>query len=368
MSEAGQARADRAARRLVGAVQPVPDFVANMRAGLGLLAHGGRTLPLTLADRADLPNCYLCAPSTAYIDYALEELRHFSRTPPVFKALKLLVGLAGLPVRAMGLDHQVQPNNWLFSTSIQPPGIDADIPALTADLVGRWPDRAIVWRSLNDGCDGAAIAAFRRAGYRLLPARQVYVYDCRETLPEIRRDMRNDLRLLKRSALQAVGPDDIGEADFPRIAELYRLLYLEKYTALNPQYTPAFMRAMHREGIVEFHGFRGADGLLQAVIGFFCLDDVMTAPIVGYDTALPQALGLYRLLVVHGMLEARERRMLYNMSAGAALFKRTRGARPAIEYTAVYNRHLPFQQRLAARTVEAILQGIGVPLMKKFAL
>ena len=62
-----------------------------------------------------------------------------------------------------------------------------------------------------------------------------------------------------------------------------------------------------------------------------------------------------------GMRRARERRLLFNMSAGAAGFKRNRGARPAIEYAAVYNRHLPWKSRAAAAIVRAVLAGSACP-------
>ena len=69
-----------------------------------------------------------------------------------------------------------------------------------------------------------------------------------------------------------------------------------------------------------------------------------------------------------GMREARDRRLLFNMSAGAAGFKRNRGALPAIEYAAVYNSHLPWKSRVAAAIVRAVLTGIGVPTMRKYEL
>ena len=94
----------------------------------------------------------------------------------------------------------------------------------------------------------------------------------------------------------------------------------------------------------------------------------MTAPVVGYDTDIDQEAGLYRRLMAIGLSRARERRLLFNMSAGAASFKRNRGALPAIEYAAVYNRHLPWKSRAAAAIVRTVLERIGVPTMRKFKL
>jgi hypothetical protein len=65
---------------------------------------------------------------------------------------------------------------------------------------------------------------------------------------------------------------------------------------------------------------------------------------------------------------ARKRKMLYNMSAGAASFKRNRGGVAALEYSAVYNiGHSP-GRRLAALLVRKILEWIGVPVLRSFEL
>lgn len=350
----------------VASTAGIENLVANLATRLSLVRTRSASIPMTENDGE--PTCYICAPTVAYADYALEELRNFRSMPALQKSLEVLVGLTRPLIRSTGLDRQFQPNNWLLSTNIWCGWTTGEIAGLTAELVDRDRSRAIVWRSLNDESDRAALEAFRQAGYRLLPARQVYLYDCRKELPPVRRDMRNDLKLLARTDLGLGGPETIGRQDFASIADLYNQLYRIKYTGLNPAYTPRFMEAMHDARLMEFHVLRETGGRICGVIGFFAAGDVLTAPVVGYDLSMPQEVGLYRRLVVFGMMEARRRRLLYNMSAGAALFKRTRGACPAMEYTAIYNRHLALGNRLAARVVETLLTRIGVPLMKRFEL
>lgn len=347
---------------------PMPSWIANLETKLQVLETPRGPLPMTVNAAADGPTCYICCPSVAYADYAAEELRNFQAHPALRGLLASLIGISRPLIRGMGLDDQVQPNNWLLSTNIWCGLSLADLEAVTAELLARFPGRAIVWRSLNDHGDKAALDTFQQAGYRLFPARQIYLYDCRGNVPPLRRDVKNDLKVLERGDLEHVGPQALRPEDFPRIADLYGQLYLQKYTTLNPQYQPGFIRAMHETGLVELHGFRDRQGIVQAVIGFFCQGEVMTAPIVGYEMSLQEELSLYRRLVVFGMLEARKRRMLYNMSAGASTFKRNRGAIPAIEYSAVYNRQLSSRARLAGRVVEGLLSGLGVPLMKRFEL
>jgi hypothetical protein len=282
--------------------------------------------------------------------------------------MQMLLRLAAPVVKATGFDHQVQPNNWLFSTNIWCGLSRAEIEGTTAELLTKWPGGAIVWRSLNELTDGDVIASFAAAGYGLYPARQVYIFDCRRGRPPMHRDERRDMALLAQADYEVVTPQAMRADDFARIEALYGKLYLQKYTPLNPQYTARLLERLHAAAILRFFGLRGASGRLDGVIGFFEQGEVMTAPVVGYETAIDQETGLYRRLMAIGLRRARERRLLFNMSAGAAGFKRNRGALPAIEYAAVYSRHLPWKSRAAAAIVRTVLERVGVPTMRRFKL
>jgi hypothetical protein len=95
---------------------------------------------------------------------------------------------------------------------------------------------------------------------------------------------------------------------------------------------------------------------------------VITAPLMGYDTSLPQRLGLYRLLMAAVLKYAMETGRRVNLSAGAAQFKRLRGGVPAIEYSAVLADHLPRERQRAVRALRWLTTRIGVPIMTRFEL
>jgi hypothetical protein len=347
---------------------PTEAFITNLSTTVGMHSLGPTLLPITINGDPSRPTCYLCCPSVAYVDYAREELRHFSGFRLLSRALDAVLNLGYPLIRAAQLDRQVQINNWLLATNPIP-----DVPldalvSMTREIADQNPGHVVVWRSLNDYGDKDAIDVFRQAGYQMYPARQIYLFDCRNDEPRVHRDERRDKALLDNGAFRFVPSADFRDDDHARAQMLYQHLYLEKYTWLNPQYTSAFIKSMRISGILEFQGLRAQDGRLAGVIGFFDCGRTMTAPIVGYDSSLPRETGLYRMLMALGTKRARERKMLYNMSAGAASFKRNRGGVTALEYSAVYNVGSSPTQRLAAFVVRKILERVGVPVVRSFEL
>src|SRR5690606_9491050 len=146
------------------------------------------------------------------------------------------------------------------------------------------------------------------------------------------------------------------------------LLYVGKYSRFNPVYGEGFLRAWHRAGLLHFPGHRDGEGRLQAIAGVFGHGRVVTTPILGYDTGLPRELGLYRLAAINVYRHAAAHGLEVNLSAGAAGFKRLRGGRPAIEYSAVYARHLPARAQRALDLLSAASCRLGAPLLRRFAL
>lgn len=350
----------------------------------------GWTLPLTLSSGDESPRSYLCDPAIAYADYALEEARLIGAGGPdagacgrnrggagpapvgATLAARALVPLARPLLRMAALGRQAQINNWLLATNPCPPLTGSALDALARDLAREHPDRAVVVRSLNDAADGALIEGLRERGWALLPARQIYLLDAREATPPRRRDERRDAALARRSAYRIRSARSFTDKEWTRAAALYAMLYRQRYTPLNPDYTATYMREMSEAGILDVTGLQlaglgGPDGL-AGVSGLFRLGDSVTQPVVGYDTSADRRLGLYRMLMLGAMEHARREKRLYNLSAGAAAFKRNRGGRPAIEFTAVRDHHLPRPRRAATRTIAAILSRVGVPVMRRYGL
>jgi hypothetical protein len=341
-------------------------FVSNIDARVETVDAGGLTLPVTIND-ATPGNAWVCSPLTTYSRYALEETRRVA--PSVLAApLAGVIGMADRWLRRAELDSAVSVNNWLLSTNLYPATDGIDFAALTASCEARWPRHAFWFRSLNFAQHADWLQALMATGFDLIPTRQVYLFRDMKQSAAKHQNLRRDLHLLRTTPLTPVGQDAFTDADLVRSEALYGQLYLDKYSRLNPSYTAAFLKAWHQAGLLEFAGFRDDTGELRAVVGMFGQGSLLSAPIVGYDTSWPPSAGLYRLLMAHVLKTTLERDAVLNLSAGAAHFKRLRGGEPAIEYSAVFSRHLPMATRRTLRGLQMLTTKLGVPIMRRFRL
>ncbi|HEY5800173.1 MAG TPA: hypothetical protein VIT92_08125 [Burkholderiaceae bacterium] len=351
--------------RIHGGADTAP-FIRNLHARIEAVAWGDDSMPVTV-NSGEAGNAWVCSPLATYRDYAVEEIR---RNLPGAAAgpLSLLCRGFGYALQRAGIDRAVALNNWLLSTNLYPPLQQGLLRRQLDDALQRWPGHALWFRSLNDGMNADWLAALRQLDFVLIPSRQVYLYGDDPLALQTHGNFQRDLRMLHATALHRTDGSDFTDADYVQAAHLYEELYLQKYTPLNPQYTPLFIRSWHRAGLLQLRGFRDAHGTLIGVVGIFRQGGALTAPILGYSMALPQTAGLYRLLIAAVLEEAMQTRATVNLSAGAAHFKRLRGGKPAIEYSAVLATHMPASTQRAIAMLSALTIRFGIPIMRRFEL
>ncbi|MCF2870674.1 GNAT family N-acetyltransferase [Octadecabacter sp. G9-8] len=343
---------------------PIEDLICDARATVGVMTVGEIVFPTTVSDPTEGANCYLCSPSTAYIDYALAEVEALNLSRIAKVLTRVGIKACAPLVRATGLDGQVQVNNWFVSTNPSPDLNLELVEAIKASCLATHPTRAIVMRSLNDVWDVDAMKVLRAAGFKLLAARQIYLLA--NDAHHVSRDVKRDAKLLEETQLKVAEGKAFSQGDFEQCAALYRALYLDKYTTLNPHYTAAFLRELQVRGVMTMVALRDADGQIVGFTGLFESARTLTQPFVGYDIARPQNEGIYRMLMQIGRDHAKTRGLDYNMSAGSAAFKRNRGASAAIEYTAVYVAHRPWHMRAATVILELATRVFAIPIVKRF--
>ncbi|HEX7816520.1 hypothetical protein [Dyella sp.] len=344
--------------------QPTQPFIANVQCQVDAIDAGGVLFPVTV-NHGELGNAWVCSPLTTYGHYAREEVDRLGR-PWLAAPLRMLAAGFAHWLQHADIDRAVAINNWLVSTNAYPDLCDVDLGLVIAQARERWPGHALWFRSLNTTHHAAWLQRLSDMGGVLIPSRQVYLFDDVDTAARERTDLRRDLALLERHDAQGRITRYFGDDDFERAAGLYTQLYIDKYSMLNPRYGASVLAAWHRANLLELHGIRDAQGVLQGVVGMLRFGDLLTSPIVGYDTHQPARQGLYRMLAGLVLRQARRDRAMVNLSAGVAHFKRQRGGQPAIEYSAVLAGHMPARTRRVLGALGVTTRRVGVPLMRRY--
>ncbi len=321
---------------------------------------GETIIPVTVTDFHP-QNTYTVSPYSHYVSYGgLEEVKHLENPLAEF-----LVKLALYPIawffRFTELDKVVFVNNYLLSTNLYPSVNNEQLSALSDALIKRFPDRAIVFRSVDEKKNPHILDTLKKLGYDLVLSRQVWYMDPLASLKT--RQCKEDARVLKKTGYEVVDGEKLSDDELHRAAHLYELLYLKKYSYYNPQFTFEFLKLARDQKVLHLFGLK-KNGRLDGIMGFFVRNGAMTQPLFGYDTALPQEEGLYRLLTLVTLKEGLKRGLLVHASGGVGKFKKVRGGESVTEYNAVYTKHLP-KRRQSPWKLIGRLSKVAIPYFKK---
>ena len=171
-------------------------------------------------------------------------------------------------------------------------------------------------------------------------SRQIFVTDTKNEHVFQTRIFKSDLKLLRESTYEIVDRSEISPLDLPRILALYKKLYIEKYSHLNPQLNSNYMSLLFDEQLLQLKVLK-KDGAIDGVFGYFSRGGIMTAPLFGYEETDSEQKTLYRLLSTLLLLEAKEKKLVLHQNAGASFYKKLRRAEPCMEFLAVYTDTFP---------------------------
>ena len=321
---------------------------------------GETIIPITRTDFHP-QNTYTVSPYSHYVSYGgLEEVKHLNN-----KLAEIVVKLLMMPVSAFfkysELDKVVFVNNYLLSTNLYPSVNSDQLSVLSEALIKWFPDRAIVFRSVDQKKNPHIYQKLKELGYDLVLSRQVWYMDPVAALKT--RQCKEDVRVLKKAGYEVVSGKDLSDDELHRAVELYNLLYLQKYSYYNPQFTFELLKLAREQEILHLYGLK-KDGRLNGIMGFFVRNGAMTQPLFGYDTSLPLDEGLYRLLTLVTLQEGVKRGLLVHASGGVGKFKKVRGGESVTEYNAVYTKHLPKRRQLPWTLIGRI-SDVMIPYFKK---
>jgi hypothetical protein len=342
-------------------VEGVQKYIKNAyNTQLVLAKVGNVIIPITLSDFHP-DNTYTVSPYSHYISYGgYEEVKHLN-SPLVEVLIKLLLFPVACFFRAADLDKVAYINNYLLSTNLYPSISSDQISSLSKVLPGWFPDRAIVFRSVEAKKNPHILDALNGNCYDLVLSRQVWFMYPAEAV--VSRGYKEDRRVLRSHKYELTDGRDFSDDDLIRAVELYNMLYLEKYSYYNPQFTFEFMKLAQNAEVLQMHALK-CDGKIDGVFGYFIRNGAMTVPLLGYDTSLPKQQGLYRLLTQYMVQAGLQYNLLIHASSGVGKFKKGRGGKSAIEYNAVYTGHLSYWRQVPWKFIK-IISKYAIPFFQK---
>jgi hypothetical protein len=303
----------------------------------------------------------------SYVSYAQEELKRKITNRWVIAALTPVIKGLGLALKWSSMNKVVHVNNFIFSTNPYPDWDGYGLQEIRRFISAQFPNHMIIFRSLNELQHPGLLNAIGHTGFKCVVSRQVYMYQPDREQWQKHNNNYQDARIIRKSGLSHIGHEQM-EDHLKDALHLYNLLYLEKYSLHNPQFTLKFFEECHRRHLIHFQGYIDREGHLKAFSGIFVYSGTITSPLVGYDTSALAKDGLYVHAIKTIFDHLFSTGQVLNLSSGASLFKRLRGGRPVIEYSCISCAHLPLQTRAMVRMLAFVSNSIGKPLLMKYEL
>jgi hypothetical protein len=308
---------------------------------------------------------YVASLISAWVRYPLIEAERaiHPRWIPALQGLGLGIGAL---LRQAGLDRAAILDNWLLSTNLHPVASARAWTQAREAALALVPDRPLAMRSICDQVNPELCAHLRADGWLMVPARLIYLCDSDPIRLMARGHVRRDAKLLERPDVELLGPDDLTLGDIPALRQCFRQVFFGKHPPLNPDFSNAFFELCLTQRYCDLYALRH-DGQIVGVLALLARHGWMTTPLIGYDTDRPVALGLYRRLMALLLAKSQSAKSRLHYSSGAGQFKIARGGEPALEYTAIYTRHLPAQKRIAARLFATTMARFGADTIRRFS-
>lgn len=340
----------------------VNHYVENIETKYGVLLAFDKVLPITWNEE-EYENSFICSPYSHYVSYSffwVDQLKNTLAKSLILPCLKLYSGL----MRRGKINKVIMVNNWLLTTNPAPDLTEEQLKELTEFLQKKFPEHAIIFRSITGDMCKDFHFALKESGYQMIPSRYMWLTKGDDESVFKTRIFKSDLKFIKEKSFEVLDHSNIDEADSKRLHELYKALYIKKYSTLNPQFNENFMRHLIKNRLLHLQVIKDGDEI-EGVIGHHCQNGKMISPLFGYDPEKENK-GVYRYLSTLLMLSAQKHKALFNQSAGGGFYKKIRRAYGDMEYTAVYYSHLPFKRRLPWNALSFVLNTFGVRAMKNY--
>ncbi len=344
-------------------------WLHNANCDIQTLEIAGQSQPVSLLDSSSWQESYVTSPRSTWLRYPRQELLR-AASPGWAQVIKLgscaiLSPLSAL-LKASKLDQAAIVANHLVSTNLYPEWSASEISKATDKLTVTYPQRPLMMRNICPQVNPGLSQSLLDKGWQLFPSRMIYLCDPQQDSVWKHNHVKQDARLLDHPEVEVLTHEHLQMQDIAVLQQLYRQLFIDKHSYLNPDFSAAFFELCLETQFLEMHALRW-QGRLVGILGIYAHHENgwLTTPLIGYDTSLPKELGLYRRLMALLLKTAKDKKLKLHYSSGASQFKRARGGVPQLEYTAIYNRHLSTIAMQSAALIGHILTAFAPSILKK---
>lgn len=281
------------------------------------------------------------------------------------------MGLLGILYRAatyifehfgkiMKIDNAVFPYCYGFSTNLYNEGEIANLLENKNLLQEKYRNSAIILRSLNEKCFD--LKSLHK--YKYLPTRVVWYCDDLQAEVLSRKDTKSDNKAFAKSGLSWNEYDiDASKDKLPRIIELYKILYIDKYSKHNPDFSQEYLFYLISQGVLKLRCLETQNGEIVGFLAYFSTNNAISAPLIGYDADYKSA-PIYRIIMSEAANIAHRSKKALNHSGGAAKYKTNRGFTPLVEYMLIIDSHLPWWRRFGYTIISYVFRKFEKQLLE----
>ena len=182
----------------------VKKYIKNIDTDLKILKIDNILLPVNINNK-EYKNSYTSSLYAHYVSYTKEELYEL-KSPVLEFILKIVFDVLGIFYKLSKIDKVIYVNNWFLSTNLYPELTKEQYQRITNFLKEKYPNYAIVFRSLNENLLSKEIFYLKDLNYKMLGSRQVYIFDYNKRAKLKGKDKNKlfkDIKLLRNSRYKA---------------------------------------------------------------------------------------------------------------------------------------------------------------------
>jgi len=346
----------------------IKSFISNAEGRIELLKVDNTIVPISINEYKK-NTTFICSLYSQYISYAIEELDKINNRL-LQACFHMILKCMGVLAKSARMDKTIQINNWLFPTNLHPTFSQKQIAAITDFLVERFPEHALIVRTLNHVSDFELIKNLRATQFQLLGSRQIYLLgperysEFKKKKPKI---FRRDHKLLEQEGIEIKDYTLRSNQIENDICKFYYDVYIKHHSVLNPVYTRQFFSIIQQTPGFSLKLIYDKEQLI-GFMGYLRKNNIIYTPLLGYHANVVKEKGVYRMISALKLQAAEKHNSLVHSSAGAATFKRNRGHEVVTEYHAYYIKHLSLKRKMIWKFIQSVVNYLAVPFIKKQGL